>query len=92
MSQKNINPKASAESCKAAELEESYIEETIFLQFVGWEVCINDVRDRIVSEYDEIKGDDDPIRDLALYLKPEEAKAYYVINDDYAGSVDLFAW
>ena len=27
---------------------------------------------------------------LKLYLKPEDRAAYFVINDRYAGKVDLF--
>lgn len=28
-------------------------------------------------------------KDLAIYVKPEENKAYYVINSDFTGSIDL---
>jgi len=34
------------------------------------------------------KGEDKP-EDIKIYLKPEDQKAYYVINCDYAGEVDL---
>ena len=30
------------------------------------------------------------IKTLNIYVKPEEYKAYYVINDKFFGSVDLF--
>lgn len=30
------------------------------------------------------------IKTLQLYLKPEESAAYYVINQKFAGKVDLF--
>lgn len=30
------------------------------------------------------------IKSLKVYLKPEEYAAYYVINDTYAGKVNLF--
>lgn len=26
---------------------------------------------------------------LAVYVKPEESKAYYVINEDFSGSIDF---
>lgn len=28
-------------------------------------------------------------KDIAVYVKPEENKAYYVINSDFSGSIDL---
>ena len=30
------------------------------------------------------------VKSLKVYVKPEENKAYYVINDKYTGDVDLF--
>lgn len=63
--------------------------ETIFLQFNGKEVCLDTVRAAIKENYDSVKKGNDAAKDLKIYLKPEDAKAYYVINDDYAGEVDL---
>lgn len=28
-------------------------------------------------------------KNIAIYVKPEEGKAYYVINEDFTGSIDL---
>lgn len=28
-------------------------------------------------------------KDIAVYVKPDEYKAYYVINSDFTGSIDL---
>jgi len=30
------------------------------------------------------------MKSVDFYLKPHENKCYYVINDDFSGSVDLF--
>ena len=30
------------------------------------------------------------VKAVKLYIKPEDRAAYYVINDEYAGKVDLF--
>lgn len=63
--------------------------ETIFLQYGGKEICIDTVRVAVSENYDAVKKGEDPATDIKIYLKPEDAKAYYVINDDYAGEVDL---
>ena len=65
------------------------ITETIFLQFDGREICIDDVRAAIAEIYDAAKQGSDAMQELDIYLKPEDDKAYFVINDDYAGEVDL---
>lgn len=63
--------------------------ETIYLQFNGKEACIDAVRDAIKENYDSVKDGTDTAKDLKIYLKPEDSKAYYVMNDDYIGEVDL---
>jgi len=64
--------------------------ETIFLQFNGKEAYIDRIRESIRKDYDSVKKGSDPAKELKIYLKPEDAKAYYVVNEDYAGDVDLY--
>ncbi|MBQ3660567.1 MAG: hypothetical protein II907_00795 [Firmicutes bacterium] len=63
--------------------------ETIFLQYNGKEVCIDQVREAIKDNYDAVKKGSDPAEEIKIYLKPEDTKAYYVVNEDFAGEVDL---
>lgn len=63
--------------------------ETIFLQFDGKEARIDTVRAAIKEDYDSVKKGKDAAENVKIYLKPEDTKAYYVINDDFAGEVDL---
>lgn len=63
--------------------------ETIYLQYNGKEVCIDAVRAAIKENYESVKKGDDAAKEIEIYLKPEDAKAYYVINSDFAGEVDL---
>ena len=67
------------------------ISKTIYLQFAGKEVSIDEVEASIQENYDSVKKGEDLPEDIKIYLKPEERKAYYVINCDYAGVVDLLA-
>ena len=60
-------------------------DEMIYLQFAGREVSVSDIRRSIWTDYEEAKGGEDKSGKIRIYLKPEDQKAYYVINDDYAG-------
>ncbi len=70
--------------------EKKPIEKSIYLQFAGKEVSVDTVEAAIKENYESEKKEDDPATDIKIYLKPEDNKAYYVINNDYAGEVDLF--
>ena len=50
----------------------------------------NDVNYDIIVQYVEAGNDINSIKDIKLYLKPQDFTAYYVINDDYTGKVGLF--
>ena len=67
------------------------IESQAYLQFCGREVSIQDVQAAVIADYKSVKDADDAPKKVCIYLKPEDGTAYYVINDDYAGSVSLFA-
>lgn len=63
---------------------------TIYLQFAGNEVPLDTVEACIKEDYTSDKKGKDPPKDVKIYLKPEDGKAYYVINEDYAGEIPLF--
>ena len=44
--------------------------------------------DELVSKAKKAYGGKD-IKNLDIYVKPEEGKAYYVVNNDDTGSYDL---
>ncbi len=67
------------------------VDKTIYLQFAGQEVSLETVEADIMKDYETEKKGEDPAADIKIYLKPEDRKAYYVINNDYAGEVDLLA-
>lgn len=61
--------------------------ETIYLQFRGKEVLLSTIREAVMQDYNNVKEGKDEPEDIRIYLKPEDNKAYYVINEDYAGEV-----
>ena len=62
---------------------------SVFMEYGGLQVeekeVIAKVKEAGVSEGNKIKD----IKELKLYLKPDEFAAYYVINDDISGKINL---
>lgn len=66
------------------------VKEEVYLQYAGKEIN----KDELVKQVKEIwtkqlKNKVGDIATITLYLKPEENKAYYVVNGDVSGSLDL---
>ena len=65
------------------------VQKAFYLQYAGKEISIDAVEAAVRENYDSVKKGEDQPEDIKIYLKPEDRKAYYVINCDYAGEVDL---
>lgn len=63
--------------------------EEVYLQAGGTEWNISDCKARAIAAYVAEGHRESSVKKLVVYLKPEEGKAYYVVNDDVNGSVDL---
>ena len=63
--------------------------EEIYLQAGGQEWNVSDCKERAVAAFVAEGHKASSVKKLVMYLKPEEGKAYYVINDTENGSVDL---
>ena len=48
---------------------------------------INDLSEAVKADFS--KKYSQKIDKLAIYIKPEDGKAYYVVNDDITDSIDL---
>jgi hypothetical protein len=64
-------------------------EETILLQYGGQELNVAELREKILASYVEAGHRKGRISKLNLYIKPEDRKVYYVINDKTSGSIDF---
>ncbi len=65
-------------------------ETVITVQFQGNEVAIASVEDKVKAQFVAEGHKASSIKTLTIYVKPEEYSAYYVINGDVTGRVDLF--
>ena len=66
------------------------LKETVYLQYMGKEIDKDDIIKRVKEVWTkELKNKIGDIHTLTLYFKPEENMAYYVINGDVTGSIEL---
>lgn len=63
--------------------------EEVYLQAGGCEWNVSDCKERAVAAFVADGHKASSVKKLVIYLKPEEGKAYYVVNDDENGSIDL---
>lgn len=62
----------------------------IFIQFAGKEILDKDLTDKVKEIWTKELGNKvKDMVDVKIYVKPEESAAYYVINGDVTGSIDL---
>ena len=50
---------------------------------------VSGCKERVIAAFTADGRKSSSVKKLVIYLKPEEGKAYYVINDTENGSVDL---
>ncbi len=63
------------------------VESTFYLQFDGREVSQNSLEDRLKEVWTKDMGKDlAEIKKVTYYVKPEEATAYFVVNDEVEGN------
>lgn len=103
-SAKTTAKKATESAKKATEAAEDKVKKTVkkvvdkknelvaevYVQFAGREAKTEDIIAKATQAYVEDGHRASSIKTLQVYLKPEEAAAYYVINHKYAGRVELF--
>jgi hypothetical protein len=62
----------------------------VYIQFEGQETLVKEVTQKAKDLFVSEGHKEEDIKSLKLYLKPEEGAAYYVINEENAGKVELF--
>lgn len=80
-------PKSTKPAKKAAKEE---VKPEVFIQYEGKEAIVAEAIEKAKAEFVADGHRVSSIKSLQVYLKPEEYAAYYVINQKFAGRVDLF--
>lgn len=66
------------------------VTETVYLQYLGKEINKEDLMKQVKDIWtQQLKNKVGDMKSVTLYLKPEENKAYYVINEEVTGSIDM---
>lgn len=85
---KATEKKATKTTAKKALKEE--LKPEVFIQYQGNEAVVADAVEKAKAVYVAAGHRVSSIKSLQVYLKPEEYAAYFVINQKFAGRVDLF--
>ncbi len=97
---KKAEPKTAAEPAKKAEpkktaaprktaAKKKEITTTVYVEYLGKQVDVKDSIPEIRQLWRKSGHKVRDIKDIKLYAKPEDSKIYFVVNDDFSGSVDL---
>lgn len=62
----------------------------MIVEFQGNAASVASLEDKVKAQFVAEGHRAGCIKTLNIYIKPEDYKAYYVINDKFTGSVDLF--
>ena len=66
------------------------MKQQMFLQFNELEVELSAVEANVKNDWKSKGHKLTEIESLDIYVKPQEGKAYYVVNKEVEGKVDLF--
>ena len=63
----------------------------VFIEYQGRKILETDIINKVKAAFVKSGHRASSIKSMQIYIKPEESKAYYVINDNkYNGDVDLY--
>ena len=87
---KTTAKKTAAKPTARTAAKKAEVKTELFLQFAGREYTQEEVLQKVKNVWTkELKNKVGDMKDVKIYLKPEEFAAYYVINGDTTGKVDL---
>ena len=72
-------------AAKKAAAKPVEVKKSVFVQFMGSEYEVSAIEANVKKAWMEQTGKaESEIKDMKLYIKPEEGVAYYVINDEFS--------
>ena len=64
-------------------------EKQVVVQFAGNDYDISNLEAIVKKDWKEAGRKVNELETLSVYVKPEEGKAYYVVNKEFEGKIDL---
>jgi cell envelope opacity-associated protein A len=83
MEEKPATKAKAPKTAKTANSTKAVITETVCLQYAGREIELSDILAKVKASCEG----ESAIKDIRVYVKPEENMAYYVVNGDVTGSI-----
>ena len=89
-SKKKAETKGIVAEKETAVKKTAVLKENIVLQYAGKELGTADILKRVKTHWTkDLKHKVGDMQNVTLYLKPEDNRAYFVINDTVTGSVEI---
>lgn len=83
--------KTTAKKTTAKKVDKPELKPELYIEYQGNQILDTVVVDRVKAAFVASGHRVSSIKSLQIYMKPEESKAYYVINNGkYTGNVDLY--
>ena len=82
--------KTTAKAAVKASSVKKGVEADVYIQYANQEALEKDIVERAKAAYVEEGHKASSIKSIRIYIKPEDNAAYYVINKNSAGRVNLF--
>ncbi len=76
-------------TAKKTATKKKEITTTVRIQYLGKDVAVKDKVKEIKAIWQKAGNRVRDIKDIELYVKPEDNKIYFVVNGDFDGSVDM---
>ena len=71
-------------AASTAAVKKAEAKETVYIQFAGAEYNLDEIRANVKKAWmDETGKKESDIKDVQIYVKPEEHAAYYVVNQEF---------
>ena len=86
---KKAAPKTTAKTTKTAKTVKEAASQNVYIQFAGKEVKTEELVEQVKGLWTAQGHRVSSIKSLEVYVKPEDAAAYYVINGKENGKIEL---
>lgn len=80
---------AKTTTAKKAVAKKPEVTRQVFVQFGGREVATENIMNKVEAAWAAMGNKAEDMTDVKIYIKPEEFMAYYVINGDVTGGVEM---
>ena len=83
VSTKKAPVKRAAAKKAAATVKKAEVKEAVYIQFAGSEYNLDEIRANVKNAWtEETANKESDIKEVQIYVKPEEHAAYYVVNQE----------